>query len=349
MADDTSRIISLIKQHGLHIGPRRNLSFFSMSTVSRGYTQELRQLLGFSYDVFGGMVEENQTLSIVNDAAVVKKVESFLQQHPRQLDEHIFPLTKKYLEEYNNPQSLLFHADLHQILSFYPSYFGIIGIYNALNRYVTETDYRLLTSEQLQAIGSFRNQLGGMYPIIDAHLMKQFQHYPPGKLLGYLTFGEMKAFLASGAIPPNLSERQQECIYLYVEQGNKEFIITDRMAAAECKKFLYPKIEKGVTTLTGQSIYPGKVTGTVAIMPRNSELPADAIIVTSMTTVNEASFIARAKAIVADEGGVLCHAAIIARELKKPCIVGTKIGSRLFKEGDLVEVDAYEGTIRKIL
>ncbi len=54
----------------------------------------------------------------------------------------------------------------------------------------------------------------------------------------------------------------------------------------------------------------------------------------------------KAKAIVTDEGGVTCHAAIVSRELKIPCIVGTKIATRVLKDGDLVEVDADKAVIK---
>ncbi|TSC78409.1 MAG: pyruvate, water dikinase [Parcubacteria group bacterium Gr01-1014_29] len=56
--------------------------------------------------------------------------------------------------------------------------------------------------------------------------------------------------------------------------------------------------------------------------------------------------IKKALAIVTDEGGTTCHAVIIARELQKPCIVGTKIATKVLKDGDLVEVDANNGVVR---
>jgi pyruvate,water dikinase len=49
---------------------------------------------------------------------------------------------------------------------------------------------------------------------------------------------------------------------------------------------------------------------------------------------------------VTDEGGVTCHAAIVAREMKKPCIIGTKIATKVLKDGDLVEVDANKGVVK---
>ncbi|OGH74237.1 MAG: hypothetical protein A3G00_02710 [Candidatus Magasanikbacteria bacterium RIFCSPLOWO2_12_FULL_43_12] len=48
------------------------------------------------------------------------------------------------------------------------------------------------------------------------------------------------------------------------------------------------------------------------------------------------------------EGGQLCHAAIISRELKIPCIIGTKNASETYKNGDLIEVNADKGIVKKI-
>ncbi len=51
----------------------------------------------------------------------------------------------------------------------------------------------------------------------------------------------------------------------------------------------------------------------------------------------------KASAIITDEGGITCHAAIVSRELKIPCIIGTRIATKVLKDGDLVEVDANKG------
>ena len=56
----------------------------------------------------------------------------------------------------------------------------------------------------------------------------------------------------------------------------------------------------------------------------------------------------KAGAFVTNEGGITCHAAIVAREMKKPCIIGTKIATKVLKDGDLVEVDAENGVVRVI-
>ncbi len=72
------------------------------------------------------------------------------------------------------------------------------------------------------------------------------------------------------------------------------------------------------------------------------------IMITTMTQPNMIPLMKKAAAIVADEGGLISHAAIIAREFKIPCIVGTEIATKTFKDGDWVEVDANKGIIRKL-
>ena len=64
-----------------------------------------------------------------------------------------------------------------------------------------------------------------------------------------------------------------------------------------------------------------------------------------MTTTAMVPLIKKAGALITDEGGITCHAAIMSREFQKPCIIGTKIASRILKDGDTVEVDAVKGEV----
>ncbi|HLD76295.1 MAG TPA: PEP-utilizing enzyme, partial [Candidatus Norongarragalinales archaeon] len=56
----------------------------------------------------------------------------------------------------------------------------------------------------------------------------------------------------------------------------------------------------------------------------------------------------RARAFVTDMGGITSHAAIVAREMNKPCVIGTKFASKVLKDGDFIEVNATEGWVRKL-
>ena len=54
----------------------------------------------------------------------------------------------------------------------------------------------------------------------------------------------------------------------------------------------------------------------------------------------------KAAAFITDFGGITCHAAIVAREWKVPCVIGTGNATKILKDGDLVEVDAVNGIVK---
>lgn len=102
--------------------------------------------------------------------------------------------------------------------------------------------------------------------------------------------------------------------------------------------------------LRGISAYHGRVRGTVRkVNPYTYEkIRKGEVIITGMTTPEIVQFLPRVAAIVTDEGGITAHAAIVAREYKIPCVMGTKIATQVLKDGDRVEVDAVKGIVRKI-
>ncbi len=109
------------------------------------------------------------------------------------------------------------------------------------------------------------------------------------------------------------------------------------------------KIKEHITSFKGMIAFKGIAKGLAKIIFNPSTegkyFKINEILVTSMTTPEFVPLMKRAKAIITDEGGLLCHAAIIAREMEKPCIIGTKIATQVLKDGDLVEVDAEKGIV----
>jgi phosphohistidine swiveling domain-containing protein len=95
----------------------------------------------------------------------------------------------------------------------------------------------------------------------------------------------------------------------------------------------------------------GKIIGKIHIILRRDqfdEFKDGEILVTGMTRPEFVPLMKKASAIITDEGGITCHAAIVSRELDIPCIIGTKIATQVLKDGYLVEVDADEGIVRII-
>ena len=103
--------------------------------------------------------------------------------------------------------------------------------------------------------------------------------------------------------------------------------------------------------IKGQPAYHGKVKGRVKIVNTINEIfkiHTGNILVSRMTNPSVVPAMKKAAAIVTDIGGITCHAAIVSRELRKPCVIGTKIATQVLRDGDLVEVDANTGIVRKL-
>lgn len=103
--------------------------------------------------------------------------------------------------------------------------------------------------------------------------------------------------------------------------------------------------------LAGSSANKGYVRGRVKIILDNTELgkvKKGDIIVASMTTPDFVPAMEKAAAFITDEGGILCHAAIVSREMNKPCVIGTKIATQVLEDGMEVEVDAGKGIVKII-
>ncbi|OGN16504.1 MAG: hypothetical protein A3C88_02870 [Candidatus Yanofskybacteria bacterium RIFCSPHIGHO2_02_FULL_50_12] len=101
--------------------------------------------------------------------------------------------------------------------------------------------------------------------------------------------------------------------------------------------------------IKGSTAFPGMVTGRVVIVRNKSDLSRikdGDIMISAMTSPDYVMALRKAAAFITDEGGITSHAAISARELKKPCIIGTKVATQILKDGDLVEVDADNGIVR---
>ncbi len=167
--------------------------------------------------------------------------------------------------------------------------------------------------------------------------------------LSHLSIEEYRRWLKTKKLPLGASARNK---FLMLEHSGKgERILNNKQAKDLLRKIDTRVNNKNVKSAKGMSAYQGVVKGKTKIIMVLNQIPKfkkDEILVTPMTDPRYLPAMKKASAIVTDEGGVTCHAAIVARELKKPCVIGTKISTQVFKNGDRVEVDANKGIIRKI-
>ncbi len=167
------------------------------------------------------------------------------------------------------------------------------------------------------------------------------------KDLHYLLPSEVADALKNKTVEKIAAERKQGCIFVK-KLGKLEFFGREDFLEFEKAS---NKDENHEEILTGMSASLGTVTGPVKVcttIESLNKVKEGDILVASMTRPEFVMAMQRAAAIVTDEGGILSHAAIVSRELGIPCVVGTKNATKVLKDGDIVEVKANHGSVRKI-
>jgi len=147
-----------------------------------------------------------------------------------------------------------------------------------------------------------------------------------------------------------LNARLKLCVD-YVTQ-NKYEILSGLKAKNFLDRIKWEKIEVGkINELSGTCACAGKVKGRVKIvnLPNDmSKMKKGDIMVSFQTNPNLVPAMKKAGALIGEAGGLTCHTAIVARELNIPAIVGVDLVTKILKDGDIVEVDATKGVVRKI-
>lgn len=174
----------------------------------------------------------------------------------------------------------------------------------------------------------------------------------PLKEMKYCLPGEIEEILTSKFDRNKLKERMKRFLFYWdAESGKIEFGSGQFSIDLEKKIFHAIRHEDEIVEVSGMVANRGIVKGRARITMSAKEagdIQKGEILVTSMTTPDFVTAMKRAAAIVTNEGGVLCHAAVVSRELGVPCIVGTRIATKVFKTGDLIEVDGNLGVVRRI-
>ncbi len=163
--------------------------------------------------------------------------------------------------------------------------------------------------------------------------------------LGYLMADEIRALLRGEDVSAIVRYRKGHPIVLH-EDGGKVTVCD----AAAYTGFVHAG-EDAATALNGIVAMGGKARGRVRIVRSADDVPGfptGAVLVSRTTHPEYLPAMGRACAVVTDEGGLTCHAAIVARELSIPCIVGTKHATETLHDNDLVELDTATGTVKHI-
>ena len=161
---------------------------------------------------------------------------------------------------------------------------------------------------------------------------------------------EIESFLNSGKVPRKIiNERIKYSVLTYGKDN--PIICTGRKAKKIIAEKMAIQISRIQNELKGQSACAGLARGRVRIVntPKDmSGFKKGEILISEKTNPNLIPAMKLAAAIVTNIGGLTCHAAIVSRELGKPCVVGVKNATQIFKDGDLIEVDANTGVVKPV-
>lgn len=143
-------------------------------------------------------------------------------------------------------------------------------------------------------------------------------------------------------------ERKEEYKQYEKIPAYSRLVFTDKIINKQVFDNDYQLLSDNILYGTGTSV--GIVEGEVLKID-NAELcidTTDKIIITKMTDPGWVFLIKNSKGIVAEQGSLLSHTAIITRELKKPSVVNVKNAMTLLNDGDRIKIDGEKGTIEII-
>lgn len=168
----------------------------------------------------------------------------------------------------------------------------------------------------------------------------------------YLLDSEIVDFLKGKAnINKEFIQQRKSGFVLYIGVGKKLICLQGGQVKEALRLFNLLDTEEKVENVVGRIASKGLAKGKVTIIRGIKDLnkvEEGSVLVAVTTHPDYVPAMRKAVAIVTDEGGITSHAAIISREFGIPCIVGTKIATQVLKDGDLVDVDADSGIVRKI-
>ncbi len=152
-------------------------------------------------------------------------------------------------------------------------------------------------------------------------------------------------------IPPKLlkSIQKRDKIAIWVKDEKIKIFYQDK-----AEIFLERKIAKeeiGGKEISGTPIFQGNIKGTARVvraLADFSKVKQGDILVCGDFSPDFVILANKISAIVTNEGGVMSHAAIVAREMKIPCVTGTKIATKVIRSGDILELDGKRGIVKII-
>lgn len=308
----------------------RDLCVFTSSIFGETYFETLREFLGYEFTIMFWLVKDRDFMTFYRSAKEHEEFEQVAKKHLLKNDQG-FKIAKKLREYANWMNSFMKEVtDKNEFLKRKKEFADKYRIFFAYHQITYWGNYHLHLEnsdkkrmmEELDDAYAYNERV---VPDVEAY-MKRFE-------LDYL--------------PHYKEEGELEDIGMFFVRHNGVFeeVNVKGEELKEAEEFILSKDKvdySDITELKGIVVQEGTVKGEVVVVKNPSkqgEIPEGSILVTGMTRPQFNPLISKCKAVITDEGGKLCHAAILARESKVPTVVGTKIATKVLKTGDLIEID----------
>jgi len=163
----------------------------------------------------------------------------------------------------------------------------------------------------------------------------------------------IELFKQNKKVSPSLIKDRNKFFVAYLKDSKFNFLMGKKAENYIKTNDLYKKL--ATTELKGHIANKGYAKGSVTvinveldILREMSKMKKGNILIATQTKPVFIPAIKKASAIVTDEGGITSHAAIVSREFGIPCITATHYATKVFKDGDYIEVNANKGVVKKL-
>ncbi|HBU06644.1 MAG TPA: hypothetical protein DEB09_01010 [Candidatus Magasanikbacteria bacterium] len=348
-----------IKWHSLFT--RNGYPYFMLDLALSAYLYDMKKVVGWGYkdqlfisknDLVTSYYSESDIESFLKfisnkKASFIKKTNKILENKILKA-KHDFILIEKDILNSDNKKKLI-----SVVQNFYSILRDAYGVYRFPSLVDLSGGDKIFKQEVLDDCAQTKYVWGEFSNYEITRLIKKIKRklslelaIPEGLIL-YMNCQEICDSLKKGDTIISVSDLKKRCQFnvLMSINGKVNFYI-GKQAIEISNNLVNKNNEKEI--ILGRASFLGKVRGVVRIAYTVNDLKnlsKNTILVTPMTAVSFVSYLNNVIGIITDEGGLTCHASIISRELKIPCVVGTRIATKVLKNGDKIELDANNGKI----
>ena len=332
----------------------REYSLFRVATWYRAMNQELPKIIGESVEEACAVYRGEDLVEIYYEPIELKRLFGAVIQNSsdkNRMSEKIesFISSFKELKKYFTGEKLLENVEeLRQFQERYASIWAYIGVVFMIPA--------LPVDEELKHLAYAARSQTQEYNETPEAVFKEFMEasFPQIKDSARFVLPEeiWSGEIESEDIISKIEERKRGFIFYKNEifTGNLDDNLEKLgIILEEEESVISGKAEVTENEIKGQVANKGQAKGIVRIVSSTRDLPKvkeGDILVAAMTMPKYLPAMKKAAAFITDEGGLTSHAAIVSREMNKPCIVGTKVATKLLRDGNEIEVDADNGIVR---